>query len=147
MKTWQIVVLVAVVGVLLLLLFFWMRNQSTTSNTNANANANMNANANTNTSQYTYASADQAVEAGMAYLENGETEKAIEAFNQAVAMDPSLADAYFQLGVAYALQESANAASPTPAPAPPPTALADLPPVEASPLSCPSTAHTLPPEA
>ena len=119
MKTWQIVVLVAVVGVLLLLLFFWMRNQSTTSNTNANANANVNANANANTSQYSYATADQAVEAGMAYLENGETDKAIAAFNEAVAMDPSLADAYFQLGVAYALQESTATPTPTPAtPAP-----------------------------
>ncbi|MEO8647952.1 MAG: tetratricopeptide repeat protein, partial [Acidobacteriota bacterium] len=38
-------------------------------------------------------------------LDTGETEKAIEALNQAIALDPELAEAYFKLGIAYALIE------------------------------------------
>ena len=39
-------------------------------------------------------------------FDDGKTEMAIEAFNQAVKLNPDLAEAYFKLGIAYALVES-----------------------------------------
>jgi len=57
-----------------------------------------------------YTTAEQAVEAGIYYLENDETQKAIDAFNKAIEMDPNQADAYFQLGITYALLEARDIA-------------------------------------
>jgi tetratricopeptide (TPR) repeat protein len=42
---------------------------------------------------------------GSKLLDNGETDKAIDALNQAVTLDPDLAEAYFKLGIAYSLTE------------------------------------------
>jgi len=47
---------------------------------------------------------------GIKLLDSGETEAAIEVLNRAVELDPDLADAYFQLGIAYALIETRDAA-------------------------------------
>jgi tetratricopeptide (TPR) repeat protein len=52
-----------------------------------------------------FASASDALAEGNRLLDVNETEKAIAAFNQAIAMDPDLGEAYFQLGIAYALLE------------------------------------------
>lgn len=59
---------------------------------------------------------------GIKLLDTGETEAAIEILNRAVELDPDLADAYFHLGIAYALIETRDAAlvqqTVTPAPEP-----------------------------
>jgi superkiller protein 3 len=70
------------------------------------------------TSQFT--DARSALDAGTKLLKTGETDKAIGVLDEAVRLDPDLADAYFQLGIAYALVEKRDAAkveadvSPTP---------------------------------
>ncbi|MGD9560775.1 MAG: tetratricopeptide repeat protein [Pyrinomonadaceae bacterium] len=53
-----------------------------------------------------FTSAPDALLAGNRLFDAGETERAIDAYLQAVKMDPDLADAYFKLGVAYSLVES-----------------------------------------
>ncbi len=53
----------------------------------------------------TFTDAAVALSEGNKYLDASENEKAIEAYKQAVALDPNLAEAHFQLGVAYALVE------------------------------------------
>jgi tetratricopeptide (TPR) repeat protein len=62
-----------------------------------------------------FTSAADALSAGNRLFDAGETERAIDAYLQAVKMDPDLAEAYFKLGIAYALVESeidsANAAA------------------------------------
>ena len=55
-------------------------------------------------SQFTDANA--ALAAGSNLLDQGETEKAIEILNQAVTLNPDLAEAYFKLGIAYSLIEA-----------------------------------------
>lgn len=66
--------------------------------------------------------ANQALAEGNRLLDSTETEKAIEAFSRAVSLDPDLAEAHFQLGIAYALIETRDAnevdieATPTPDP-------------------------------
>ncbi|HSI88990.1 MAG TPA: tetratricopeptide repeat protein [Pyrinomonadaceae bacterium] len=52
-----------------------------------------------------YTDAPTAVSEGRRFLDIGETEMAIDALNQAVKLDPDNADAYFYLGIAYALAE------------------------------------------
>lgn len=52
--------------------------------------------------------ARQALEIGNQLLEQNETEKAIEAYLRATELDPDLAEAWFKLGVAYALIEKAQ---------------------------------------
>ncbi|QYO66778.1 tetratricopeptide repeat protein [Leptolyngbya sp. 7M] len=52
-----------------------------------------------------YSDAQTALAEGTKFLDQDEVEKAIAALNQAVKLDPGLADAYFNLGVAYALVE------------------------------------------
>ena len=52
-----------------------------------------------------FVSATDALGAGNRLLDAGETERAIDAFLQAVKMDPDLAEAYFKLGIAYSLVE------------------------------------------
>jgi tetratricopeptide (TPR) repeat protein len=59
------------------------------------------------TTQYT--DANEAMNAGMTFLDQGETDLAIDALNQAVKINPDLAEAYFHLGIAYALIESRDA--------------------------------------
>jgi len=69
-----------------------------------------------------FSDARGALDEGTRLLEAGETDRAIDVLQQAVTMDPDLADAYFQLGIAYALVEKRDAAkvetevTPTPDP-------------------------------
>ena len=72
---------------------------------NANT-ANINA-ANNKTDEPvpTFTDAAVALSEGNKYLDASENEKAIEAYKQAVALNPDLAEAHFQLGVAFALVE------------------------------------------
>jgi len=53
----------------------------------------------------TVGDAGQALALGNQLLENNKTEEAIQMFLRAVELNPDLADAYFQLGIAYALIE------------------------------------------
>ena len=73
--------------------------------------ANMNVNvADAPTPQETplpeFTDANEALTVGTKLFDDGKTEMAIEAFNQAVKLNPDLAEAYFKLGIAYALVES-----------------------------------------
>ena len=76
--------------------------------TAANQNTNV-ANANTAAKQDipvpTFTDATTAVTEGDKYLDANETEKSIEAYKQAVTLNPDFAEAYFKLGIAYALIE------------------------------------------
>lgn len=53
-----------------------------------------------------FASAADALAEGNRLFDNGETEKAISVLLDAVKLDPDLAEAYFKLGIAYALIEA-----------------------------------------
>ena len=53
----------------------------------------------------TFTDAETALAEGNKYLEEIETEKAIDALKQAVKLNPDLAEAHFQLGIAYSLRE------------------------------------------
>lgn len=80
-------------------------------NTNTNANsANTNANSANTTAKKdepvpTFTDAATAFAEGNKYYDANQTEKAIEAFKQAVKLNPDLAEAHFKLGVALALIE------------------------------------------
>ncbi|MBA2379313.1 MAG: tetratricopeptide repeat protein [Blastocatellia bacterium] len=68
-----------------------------------------------------FTNAVEAFNEGVRLLEDGETDKAIDALNQAIKLDPDHADAYFRLGIAYALAEfrdrgELQQATPTPLP-------------------------------
>ena len=67
-----------------------------------NANAS---NANGNPAVIEYQDANQALADGTKFLDDDEVDKAISALNQAVKLNPELAEAYFNLGVAYSLVE------------------------------------------
>jgi len=56
-----------------------------------------------------YSDARLALIDGTKLLDSGETDRAIDVLSQAVKLDPNLAEAYFQLGVAYALVETRDA--------------------------------------
>lgn len=86
-------------------------NQNTSANTTPVANENQIANENQNVAKKedvpvpTFDDADTALAEGNKYLEAIETEKAIDALKQAVKLNPDLAEAHFQLGIAYSLRE------------------------------------------
>lgn len=69
-----------------------------------------------------FTDANAALAEGTKLLDTGDADRAIEVLNRAVELDPDLADAYFQLGIAYALVETRDAAvveeqvTPTPTP-------------------------------
>lgn len=56
-----------------------------------------------------FTNADEALAEGKKQLDELETEKAIEALTQATKLNPDLAEAYFNLGIAYALAEKDEA--------------------------------------
>lgn len=78
--------------------------------TNANSNTAANSNANANTQAQStplpeFSDPETAFAEGNKLFDANKTELAIEAYNQAVKMNPDFADAWFQLGVSYALIE------------------------------------------
>jgi tetratricopeptide (TPR) repeat protein len=92
-----------------------------------------NQNANADGQQGGYTDANLALADGTKFLDEGETDQAIDVLNQAVKLNPDLAEAWFKLGVAYALVEKrdetvvdANSAESTPSsktPAPKPNSV------------------------
>ena len=52
-----------------------------------------------------YTDANVALADGTKFLDEGETDKAIDALSEAVRLNPDLAEAWFRLGIAYALAE------------------------------------------
>ena len=81
-------------------------------NTNVNINENVNVNAEAEeVSEFTDAS--DGLKKGNDYLESNNTNNAVDAFKQAVELDPDMAEAHFKLGVAYALVESEEEATDT----------------------------------
>lgn len=69
-----------------------------------------NQDANTSSSLAAYTDANLALADGNKYLDDGDTDKAIDALTQAVKLDPDLAEAWFRLGIAYALVEKRDEA-------------------------------------
>ncbi len=87
-------------------------NQPVNENTN-NVNENTNANQTANVADEEvpkFDDAAKALEKGNEYFDASLTEKAINAYKQAVELDEDLAEAHFQLGVAYALEEKEDEA-------------------------------------
>ncbi len=96
-------------------------------NAEANVNANVAANQPENAEQTNvnavntdsgevpkYDDAETALAEGNKFLDNNENDKAIDAYQQAVELNPDLADAHFRLGVALALIEKEEVATATP---------------------------------
>lgn len=85
----------------------------TKADSNANASptpANTEVNQNTNTKVEStplpqYADAETALAEGNKFFDANENDKAIEAYRQAVKLNPDLGEAYFKLGVAYQIRE------------------------------------------
>ncbi len=98
------------------------QNENIADNVNLTVNENANtANENVNTNQAEnladeevpkFDDAEKALEKGNEYLDASLTEKAIDAYKQAVELDEDLAQAHFQLGVAYALEEKEDDTAP-----------------------------------
>lgn len=96
------------------------KNENIADNVNQPVNENVNnANVNSNVNQTEnladeevpkFDDAAKALEKGNEYLDASLTEKAINAYKQAVELDEDLAEAHFQLGVAYALEEKEDEA-------------------------------------
>ena len=74
-------------------------------NKSLNQNTNTGNSENSNTGETIYSNAEAALKAGDGFIDSNETLKAIEAYEQAIEMDPDLGLAYLGLGVAYALKE------------------------------------------
>jgi tetratricopeptide (TPR) repeat protein len=75
-----------------------------------------NENGNVSTSSPDFTDANLALAEGTKFLDTGEIDKAIDALNQAVKIDPDLAEAWFRLGIAYALAEMRDETLPTTSP-------------------------------
>lgn len=100
---------------------------SNSSNTISKTNSANTNEADTNVSSTplpTFTDAETALSEGKKLLEANQTNKAVEALQQAVKLNPDSGEAYFNLGVAYALQEKENELLPVekqePTPTPPP---------------------------
>ncbi len=101
-------------------------------NTEVNQNTNTNANSNTNSNTKVeatplpqYETAELALAEGNKFFDANENDKAIEAYNQAVKLNPDLGEAFFKLGVSYQIREKVYQTeaviveeTPTPTPAP-----------------------------
>lgn len=74
----------------------------------ANADANANAEAAKESPFANITDPNAALAEGNRLFDDNQTELAIEAYKQAVKLDPDLAEAHFKLGVAYALIEAEN---------------------------------------
>ncbi|MDQ3633494.1 MAG: tetratricopeptide repeat protein [Acidobacteriota bacterium] len=91
------------------------KNENITENVSQTVDENVNnANADSNINQTEkladeevpkFTDAQKALEQGNVYFDASLTEKAIDAYKQAVELDEDLAEAHFKLGVAYALEE------------------------------------------
>lgn len=97
------------------------QNENVNLNAQVNSAENVNAeNANINAADSgevpTFTDADEAFAAGEKYFDANENQKAIDAYRQATKLNPDLADAHFQLGVAYALEEALEKEQETPTP-------------------------------
>jgi len=97
-------------------------NEQTAASPTAEANQDANIKAR-ETPMPTFTDADEAMAEGDKLFDANENEKAIDAFRQAVKLNPDLADAYFKLGIAYTLLESERetTAMPSEQPTPKPT--------------------------
>ena len=70
-----------------------------------NSSGDANANANVGEGVASYGDAGQALADGTKFLDEGEIDKAIDALDQAVKVNPDLAEAWFKLGIAFGLAE------------------------------------------
>lgn len=73
---------------------------------NSNANANLSGADASETPLPEFTDANEALATGIKLFDDGRTEMAIEAFNQAVKLNPDLAEGYFRLGIAHGLLEA-----------------------------------------
>ncbi len=55
-----------------------------------------------------YSDAETALAEGNKFFDENETDKAIEAYKQAVKLNPELGEAYFKLGISYAIREKVS---------------------------------------
>lgn len=88
------------------------------SNSNVNASPTPANVANTNVNQANtkvestplpqYTDAETALTDGNRFFDENETDKAIEAYSQAVKLNPELGEAYFKLGISYAIREKVS---------------------------------------
>lgn len=105
---------------LLLITIFAVAAFAACSGSTGSSDSNQNANG-SSAGVAEYTDANLALADGNKFLDEGETDKAINVLNQAVKLNPDLAEAWFKLGIAYALAEKrdevlveANEAEPQP---------------------------------
>jgi tetratricopeptide (TPR) repeat protein len=87
---------------------FSCKSASSENSNTANSNSNLSIQANNQTQDEplpAFTDANTALAEGKRLLDTDKTEKSIEAFQQAIKLNPNLAEAHFQLGIAYALLE------------------------------------------